>query len=387
MIKTWNGIKNYVVKFKDLTSVGVANISAMAISSIFWLYMASFLGEEGYGQISYLLATANIASNLALIGSTDTLIVFRAKDVKIQSALFLIVIIIAIITSVIVYLFIESVEVSIFIFGMVIFSLVINEALGSKNYKKYSYFIVIQRILTVCLALILYFIIGLEGVVLGYAIAFLPFAIFSYKTFKDIPINFHLIRTRLNFIVSSFAKSIMITFASYIDKLIIFPLFGAALLGNYTLGYQLFSFAAIIPGIVFQYILPQESSGKSHTKLKKLTVSISTGLTVLILILAPILLPIIFPEFDEAIIIVQIMSLALVPSAISTMLMSNLLANEKIQKVVIGQTIVITVIVSGIYIFGDIYGITGAAIAFTLGNFIGAIYLFSVTKLQLKIRK
>ena len=64
MIRDWKEIKNYVNKFKDLTSVGIANISAMAISSLFWLYMASLLGEEGYGQISYLLATANIASNL-----------------------------------------------------------------------------------------------------------------------------------------------------------------------------------------------------------------------------------------------------------------------------------------------------------------------------------
>jgi O-antigen/teichoic acid export membrane protein len=385
-MRIWKEIKNYVSKFQDLTSVGIANIFAMVISSFFWLYMAVLLGEEGYGEISYLLATANIVSNFALIGSIDTLIVFRAKDEKIQSGIFLIVIIVAIIASITSYLFIESTEVSIFIFGMVIFSLVINETLGSKNYKKYSYFIITQRILTVFLALILYFIIGLEGIVLGYAIAFLPYAIFTYKIFKDVPINFHLIRTRLGFIVNSFIKSIMLTFGSYLDKLIIFPLFGAALLGNYTLGYQLFSLAAIIPGIVFQYVLPQESSGTSHTKLKKLTVIVSMILTILIIVLAPILLPILFSEFDKTILIVQIMSLALVPNAISTMLMSNLLAHEKIKKVVIGQSISLTVIIGGIFLLNEIYGIIGAAISFTLGNIVGCVYFFTIIKFQIKKR-
>ena len=142
-------------------------------------------------------------------------------------------------------------------------------------------------------------------------------------------------------------------------------------------------FAGIIPEIVFQYVLPQESSGTSHTKLKKVTVIVSMILTILILVLASIILPIIFSEFDEAIVIVQIMSLALVSNAISTMLMSNLLAHEKIQKVVIGQSISLTVIVSRIFLLGEIYGILGAAISFTIGNTVGCIYLFSITKLQI----
>jgi len=383
MTGDWKVIKNYLSKFKDLTSIGIANISAMAISSIFWLYMASFLGEEGYGQVNYLLATANIVSNFALIGSTDTLTVFRAKDVKIQSGLFLIVIVIAIIASIVTYFFVKSTEVSIFIFGMVIFSLVLFETLGSKNYKKYTYFIITQRILTVFLALLFYFIMGLEGIVLGYAVAFLPYAIFSYKTFKEVPLNFHLIRMRLGFIINSFIKSIMLTIGSYLDKLIIFPLFGAALLGNYALGYQLFSFASVIPRIVFQYILPQESSGVKLTKLKKLTVFTSVILTILVIVLSPIILPIIFPKFHESIAIVQVMSLALIPSAISTMLMSNLLAHERIQKIVIGQSISLTIIISGIFLLGSIFGILGAAISLTVGNIAECIYLCSITKLQI----
>jgi len=136
MVVSWKDIKNSLDKLKDLTSIGIANLSAIAISSIFWLYMAALIGEEGYGNISYLLATGNIVGSIALLGSADTLVVFRAKDVKIQSTLFLFVIVAAVIGSLVTYLFIESTAISIFILGMVVFTLILFETLGSKNYKK-----------------------------------------------------------------------------------------------------------------------------------------------------------------------------------------------------------------------------------------------------------
>ena len=380
MVFSWKDIKNSLGKLKDLTSIGIANLSAMAISSIFWLYMASLIGEEGYGNISYLLATGHIVGNIALLGSSDTLVVFRAKDVKIQSALFLCVIVAAVIASLVTYLFIESTAISIFILGIVVFSLILYETLGSRNYKKYSYFIVSQRILTVFLALTLYFVIGIEGIVLGYALAYLPYVFFSYRTFKDVPIDFQIVRTRLRFIVTSYGKSLMATFGSYLDKLIIFPLFGAALLGNYALGYQIFALAAILPGIVFQYVLPQESSGISHTRLKRFTVISSVIITIITFFVAPIILPFLFPDFEESVDIIQIMSLALVPSAISIMIISNLLANEKIQKVVIGQAIGLIILIGGIFVLKENFGIIGAAIAFVMSSIIAAVYYYIISK-------
>ena len=380
MVFSWKDIKNSLGKLKDLTSIGIANLSAMVISSIFWLYMASLIGEEGYGNISYLLATGHIVGNIALLGSSDTLVVFRAKDVKIQSALFLCVIVAAVIASLVTYLFIESTAISIFILGIVVFSLILYETLGSRNYKKYSYFIVSQRILTVFLALTLYFVIGIEGIVLGYALAYLPYVFFSYRTFKDVPIDFQIVRIRLRFIVASYGKSLMATFGSYLDKLIIFPLFGAALLGNYALGYQIFALAAILPGIVFQYVLPQESSGISHTRLKRFTVISSVIITIITFFVAPIILPFLFPDFEESVDIIQIMSLALVPSAISIMIISNLLANEKIQKVVIGQAIGLIILIGGIFVLKENFGIIGAAIAFVMSSIIAAVYYYIISK-------
>ena len=217
-------VKKHFEKIKDLASIGVSNIAAMGISAIFFLYIASLIGEEGYGNLSYLFAIGNIVGNIALLGSSDVLVVYRAKNVKIQSTIFLIVVITSIISSIVTYVFIESIVVSLFILGMVIFTLTIHEAIGIKNFKKYSLYIISQRILGIILALILYFYIGLEGIILGYALGYLPFAIFGYRSCKNTPIDFQMFTTRKKFIANSYAKALMKTFSAQLDKIIIFPL-------------------------------------------------------------------------------------------------------------------------------------------------------------------
>jgi len=384
MVNDWDNIKNIFKRFKDLASVGIANIFAMVISSIFWLYIAALIGDEGYGNIGFLLATANIVGGISLLGSSDTLVVYRAKEVKLQSAIFLVVIIVAVVASLATFVFLQSSEVSIYIIGYVIFTLILYEALGSKNYRNYSFFFISQRILAIVLALILYFIIGLEGIVLGYALSFLPFSIYIYKTFRSTPINFQLVRPRFSFMMNSYARSLMQTFSASLDKLIIFPLFGASLLGNYYLGFQVFNVLAILPSIVFQYVLPQDSSGTSHTKLKKLTVIITAALSGIAIISSPIILPIFFPDFIVAVVIVQIMSIALVPSSINQMFISKLLGNEKIKIVIIGQGIGLTGMIGGIFVLGDIFGIIGAAMGFTIGAVTQTIYFFIIRRLSKK---
>lgn len=384
MTNNWDNVKNTFKKFKDLTSVGIANISAMAISSLFWLYIATLIGDEGYGNVGYLIAIASIIGNISLLGSSDTLVVYRAKDVKIQSTIFLIVIIVALVASLATFLVVQSNEVSIYIVGYVIFSLILYEVLGSKHYREYSAYFISQRILAVVLALILYFIVGLEGIILGYALSFFPFSIFVYKTFRNVPINFQLVRPRFGFMVNSYARSLMQSFSASLDKLIIFPLFGASLLGNYYLGFQVFNVLAIVPSIVFQYVLPQDSSGTSHIKLKKLTVIISAIFSVIAIILAPIILPIFFPNFIEAVSIVQIMSVALIPNSINLMYVSKLLGNEKIKIVIIGQGFGLTGMIGGIFVLGNIFGILGAAMGFTIGLVTETIYFFIMMRLLRK---
>ena len=53
--------KDFFVRFKGLTIIGIVSIVSAGISGIFWLYLASLVGTEHYGEISYYLAIAGIA--------------------------------------------------------------------------------------------------------------------------------------------------------------------------------------------------------------------------------------------------------------------------------------------------------------------------------------
>jgi O-antigen/teichoic acid export membrane protein len=189
-----------------------------------------------------------------------------------------------------------------------------------------------------------------------------------------------MIKTRKNFIVISYAKSLMKIFVTQLDKIIIFPLFGAILLGNYALGFQIFILMGILPGIIYLYIVPQESSGNNQPKLKKIAVISAIIISIFSYFLSPMILPQLFPKFNESIEIIQIMSIALTPYVISNMIIASLLANEKIMKVVTGQGIILVILIVGIFILKEEFGIVGAAMSFTISNFIGAFYYFKISK-------
>ncbi|NDB33553.1 MAG: hypothetical protein EB160_09060, partial [Nitrososphaeria archaeon] len=69
MNKFWDVIKNNLTTVKHISVIGIADVAGTAISSIFWLYLASIMTADGYGIVHYYIAIANIASTIALMGS------------------------------------------------------------------------------------------------------------------------------------------------------------------------------------------------------------------------------------------------------------------------------------------------------------------------------
>ena len=274
---------------------------------------------------------------------------------------------------------------SLYIVGYVIFSLATSEILGKKQYKNYSSYLITQKILMVGFALFFYYYIGLEGVILGIALSFFPYVKRIYSSMKNDKIDFSLVRPRIGFIINSYALDLSRTFSGYTDKLIIAPLFGFALLGNYQLGIQVLAVLAILPGIVYQYILPRDSSGDSNKKLKKLTITVSIILAGLGFILAPIILPILFPKFIEAIEVIQIVSISVIPSTINLMYISKFLGNELSKIVLIGSGIFLSVQIVSIFLLGALFGVNGVAAALVLGASAEAIFLVTVNKVIYKL--
>ncbi len=309
---------------------------------------------------------------------------YTAKGEKIQPPIFVIGIVSSVISLIAVFLIFSQIGVSLYILGYVIFSLATAEILGKKQYKNYSAYLITQKILMVGFALFFYYYMGLEGVILGIGLSFFPYIIRIYKSFKNDKINFSLVRPRLGFIINSYVLDLSRTFSGYTDKLIVAPLFGFAILGNYQLGIQVLAILGILPGIVYQYILPRDSSGDSNKKLKKLTITVSVILAILGFILAPIILPVLFPKFTEAIEVIQIVSISVIPTTINLIYISKFLGNELSKIVLIGSGIFLVVQITSIFVLGELIGVNGIAVALVLGTSSEAIFLVSVNRLIYK---
>jgi len=368
----------------NLTSIGIADVSAKGISAIFWFYIAAILGPEGYGEITYFLSIAIIASNVALLGSVNTIIVYTAKNVKIQSTLYFLTLISGSITSIIVFFIFYDIGTSFLILGYVIFGLVSSELLGYKLYKNYSKYIITQRALMIVLSIGLFYIFGQDGILVGIALSFSLYIVGIIRGFKKTKINFNLIKERASFLINSYLQTLAATLNNTIDKIIIAPLFGFALLGNYSLGIQFLTLLQIIPLTVSKYIIPQDSSGKENKKLKKITILTAVGLSVLGLTIGPPVITFIFPEFREAGSIIRIVSLSIVPYTVGLMYHSKFLGQEKSRKVLISSVIWIVSQILGIVILGSIYETNGIAGALVLGATASAIYVVIADELDKK---
>jgi len=381
MGETWKRIKTSLSKNRDLTHVGIANVAGTGILSIFWIFLASVLEPNEYGKVSYLLAIANIVSVAAFLGAGQTIIVYIAKGFKIHYTIYVLSLIAGTISAIMVLLLQGSIEVSIYVIGYIIFNLVIHEILGSKLYTKYSKFVISQRIIMVILAVIFYFSFGINGIILGYAISFLPYSIFLYRGFKDAKIDFSQIKPKFGFMMNNYGRDLSKILSRSLDKLIILPVLNATVLGNYQLAYQVLMILIILPTIVYQYILPRQASGLQNKKIKGLVVVASIVLSFIVFLAAPILIPIIFPKYEKSLDIIQIMSFTVIPMSITLMYTSKFLALEKSRHIIISAVIFLLVQLFGIIILSDKYGAAGLAVATLLAAVSEASYLSLVNRI------
>ena len=378
----WKDIKNRR-GLTNITKIGSANIIGSAITGVFWILLASLIGTDSYGELSYFLSIIGISSVIAMIGGGYTMQVYAAKGVKIESSLYFIGIIASTAAAITLFLIFENLGVSISVVGIVAFNFILFETLGKKLYKKYFKIFVAQKILFVILALTFYFAFGPEGILVGYGISLLLFSQIIYKSFKNTKVNFSIIRERINFLTHNYIAEISGTARNHIDKLIIAPLLGFSVLGNYFVGMQILGLMLIIPGIVFKYTLPEDSTGKSTGKIKILTITVSFFIMLIGIFVAPLVIPIVLPAYATAADLIPILSLVVIPRTVSTMIMSNFLGKENSKHVVIANIITFCVLVISIFPLSELFEVTGIAIAYVIGFSSSAVYLI-IKYLQLK---
>lgn len=386
MNHNWEKLRNTILKLRDVATIGATDIAASGISAIFWFYMALILGARNYGEISYFLAIAGIASTLSLLGSNNTMMVYTAKNVKIQSPVYFLVLISGSITSVVLFLIFYNLGLSMYVLGAVIFGVASSEILGLKLYKSYSTYVIGQRILMLVLGIGLYYLMGSGGVILGIGLAYFPYFIRMYKAFRESKIDFSILKPRFGFMMNSYVLNLAGGFSGSIDKLVIAPILGYILLGNYQLGIQFLAVLQILPSIIYKYILPQDAKGIPNKNLKNAMVISSIGLSLLGILLSPVVIPPIFPKYTEAIGIIQILSVSLIPYSMSVIYDSKFLGNEKIKILFCSSAVYISVQVISIIILGKLFGINGVAWAFVLSVTSQTIFFIVADKYVKSIR-
>lgn len=369
-------------KIVEISSIGFADIIGSGISAIFWFYVASVLGPEKYGEISYFISIAGLASTISLMGSSNTITVFTAKNIPIQSALYILTLFAGIISSIVVFLLFFNFGTSFLILMYIIFGLVIAEILGKKLYKTYAKFVILQRLLMVSLSIGLYYMVGDNGILVGMALSMTPYVYGIIRGFLKNPIKFSLVRQKSGFIVNSYLQTLSGALSGSLDKIIIVPIFGFAILGNYSLGLQFFTLLTLLPTAGMKYLIPQDSSGIENVKIKKIFVILSIIIALIGFFMGPQVISLIFPKFIEAEEVIKIISFAVIPSTITMTYQSKFLGQEKSRNVLISSGIWTLTQIFGIIILGQIFQVNGIALALVLGATVSSIYCVLVDRLR-----
>ena len=378
----WTNFKKKIIGQKDLASIGFANIVGSGISAIFWLYLASVIEPTEYGEIHYFIAIAAFAQIISLVGSSNVLTVYTAKKIKIQATLFFISLLVGVVSTIVIIVIFFRFDAGLLVLGYVIFEMVNAVLLGRKAYTEYSKYFLTQKILMLVFGIGFYYLIGFDGILYGLVLSFVPYTVLIFREFKESRIDFSLLKSRKGFIANNYAMDISGRMGSSIDKLIVAPLLGFALLGNYSLALQFFIILYVIPTVIYKYLLPQDASGNLNNKLKQTAVLLSVAIAVFGVILFPHVIPNFFPKFIEAIEAIQIMSIAIIPAMFSLLYTSKLLGLEKSKFVLISKIIATSSLIIGFIILGPIFGIIGLASVFVSVSIFEASFLFSINKIK-----
>tara|TARA_B100001540_G_scaffold107667_1_gene96776 strand:+ start:3147 stop:4286 length:1140 start_codon:yes stop_codon:yes gene_type:complete len=364
---------NTIKKIKDIGAVGGGDIIGSGMAAIFWFYLASQIEPAQYGEIHWFLGIAGIFSGIALFGTVNTLTVYTAKKVQIQSTLNLLSIVSSLVLSLIVIIVFPSfysIDVGVVLIAYVINTLAIGDLLGRKQFRTYSKYTLIQKFLTLVLGLSFYYFFGYEAILFALALSYLLYFKRIYSIFKEIKIDFKLVKTKFGFIINNYLVSILSISVGQADKIVVAPILGFTILGNYNLALQIINIMMIFPGIFYKYLLPQESTGVQNTKPKIVVIVFSGVITIFGIFIAPILINEFFPKFIEAVDAIKIMSVVVVPATIALILESEFLGNEKSKIVIIGTGVSLCTLVIGMIVLGSMWEIEGVAFSLILSTLI-----------------
>ena len=371
---------------RDPLYVAIANLSASIIGAIFWLIFAYITEPSIYGEVNYYISIASVSALLSLLALDTSSVAYISKgnkDFFIEA--FILELLISIIVSVIVSVIFTNIILALIIIGNNLFAMAIANLLGNKEYKRFSIAMIINKLIQISLSLSLYFIIGQQGVLLGYAIAYIVIATVMLSRFKIKYIKEHImlkqLRGKIRFILSAYTLHISGAKLLFIDKLVIAPLFGFETLGLYQLGFQFLMFLGVIPSSLFQYLLPEEASNVDRRLVKRLGIISSIVIALIFFFASPFLINTFFPKYINAIDNARIMSFGVIPMSISSIIVSSSLGKENAKVVLFGSLAYIGSLIPLFIVLGNTFGIFGLGLSVVIALSLQTVTLLIMSRL------
>lgn len=376
------GLSQFLGAHRGLLYVTVGNLVGAVITGGFWLLLATIQTPEEYGTTNYGIAIASFSSFVVLLGLNTVATTYLAKgstkiNIEANQLVFISSIVVALIISIL-----QDWMLGLMVIGMAFWMMSLYEALGKKLYKQYAIINIGARGTQLALSIILYFTMGIPGVVLGFSISFF---LFSYRYFGTIRHfnfrHFSELKGLMKFASHSYSFNMANAFFMYFDKLVIVPLFGVTVLGFYQFGFQFLMFLGMIPVSFYQYLLPEQSSSLAAgstktTKVHMLGFLVSVGLAGFLFVVSPWIVDLLFPKFVDAVDVLRILSIGIVPMMVVWNLNSRFVATNRTRSVPIGSAIYLIVQISLMILLGYSMGAPGIAIATVSALASQAVFLF-----------
>ena len=370
------------INFKGLAAIGSAEIIGTSATALFWFFLATIIPPEQYGEIFFYLGIISIVSSAVLFANKNTIVVYISKNIQLQNTLYVISLSGTFVASLILMIIFFRIDVVFVLVGYVFYSLAIGELLGKKSFSVYSKNVLLQKFLVVILGISFFYIFGVDGILYAIALSYSSYVVVFFKSLTKTPLNFPLLKQHIGFVSNNYSVGVLQITKSQIDKLIIPMILSFSILGHYALAIQIMTVMNLFSNIIFKFILPYDASGEPNTRIKFLTIIISVIISILGISLTPIVLPILFPQYIDAILAIQIMSITVIPTSITFIFTSQFLGMEKSRYVMLSKFCSMIVISVGMIILGSLYGIQGLAISYLVANSGDAILLFLLSKYE-----
>lgn len=355
---------NFPKKLKDFVALGSSNLIASIILGLFWLFLASLLTKTDYGQLGFFMAIANIAAAISLLGLRQTIMVYEPKNENVIPASAALVLITAIISAIVVFVFIQNFWVSILIASMSIFHLSAASLLSKQKYGIFSKYRLLQAVVAVIASLVFYQILGINGIFLGYFVSFLFILKQLLPLVKNKKIEFSKLKSKIGFIMYAYSSRLSQVFFFWGDKLVIGTIFGLTMLASYYFAAQYLLLLEAIPRSMNQYLLPQEAGGQRNIKTKQFFIGLSCIIAIISIIVIPYGVTTFLPKYEESIQPMQIMSLAIIPLSVIAIQRAQFLGKENSRIVLIGSVIQTGFYLVLVIILGQVFGLVGLAYGF-----------------------